>query len=173
MRFLISLNFLPLNRFGSCQPYEGGSNLCDSIFDSSMDYIYIPNTRDLTQAQIRSKLQSPQIQLAMSVGSESCRELVQRILCYYYFIPCGMNTTFIPPTSICEDECLYVVNTCPEIRIIGGFLNQDVDQGFRFINCDNPSLILQPLASCCTSAGVEMELLVLSSECTYPSKPLF
>ena len=39
---------------------------------------------------------------------EDCVEQVHRILCHYYLPPCGNATHHVPPSSICQKDCLIV-----------------------------------------------------------------
>jgi len=86
--------------------------------------------------------------------SAQCQELIQSVLCLYYYSPCGFNGTLTSPVSICPEECFYVQNECTGTwNQLAGLLGIS-GSGLGFINCSNPGQILDPLPHCCVDAGV-------------------
>ena len=97
------------------------------------------------------------VSIVFDTTSSRCQDLIRRVLCLYYYPPCGFNGTFTPPVSICPEECLYVQHECADawnqleslLGISGSVLG--------FINCSNPGQILDPLPHCCVDAGITMD----------------
>ena len=89
------------------------------------------------------------------IDDEQCGELISRLLCHYYFAPCGANGQLHLPLAVCPDECHYVQSTCPvqwrSVITTLGFT------GLSTVNCTDGSL-LQGLAPCCSDAGIEIEI---------------
>ena len=140
---IFSLSF----RFGSCEQYEQGSDLCNAYFNET-DYVYIKN--GMTQSRIAATLSK--IPTSVSAIAE-CRDNVLRIICHKFFVPCGRNGTIYLPTSICQEECSYVKETCQT------FWNQTfeaIESELGRINCESPGSVLSPLPTCCTGASVSI-----------------
>ena len=82
-----------------------------------------------------------------------CGDLVSRLLCHYFFAPCGANGQLHLPLAVCPDECYYVQSICPvqwrKVNNLLPFANLDT------INCSDGS-ILQGLAPCCIDAEIEI-----------------
>ena len=136
-----------------CEAYQGGSTLCDSRVGEGV-YIYFKNARGIsTQAELTLRLNDI-ISPVLAVVSTHCQELIQNVLCLYYYTPCGVNGTLTSLVSICSEECFYVQNEC------AGTWNQLASllgisgSGLGFINCSSPGQILDPLPHCCVDAGV-------------------
>ena len=133
---------------GVCRAYEGGSTLCDGVVDESVK-IYISNERK--QAELTSTLNAV-ISVVYDTSSR-CQDLIRNVLCLYY-PPCGFNGILTAPVSICPEECLYVQHECTDawnqlehlLALPGSYLS--------FINCSNPTQILDPLPHCCVDAGI-------------------
>ena len=48
------------------------------------------------------------------VTGPTCREALRRVLCYYYYPVCRNATAFVPPKTVCPDNCRYVKDQlCP------------------------------------------------------------
>ena len=147
-----------LCRFGFCERYEGRFELCNDFFDAADDFVYVTQER-MSQMEIANELSM--IESALSLASASCQELVLRVVCHYYFIPCGRNGTQFPPTSICSEECSFVQSNCLSVfNAIEVILD---DTGMDFIDCTNPASVLNPLPSCCTGVGVVIPGKILPS----------
>ena len=141
--YIISLTF----RFGSCEQYEQGSDLCNAYLNET-DYVYIPNS--ISQSRIATTLS--RIPTSVSVTVE-CRDNVLRIICHNFFAPCGRNGTIYLPTSICQEECSYVRDTC---QTFWDQAFQAIESQLRRVNCETPGSALSPLPNCCTGAGVSI-----------------
>ncbi len=134
-----------------CQPYES-TELCNAFFNKSTDYVYIPKLRGLTQAQMGKQLDSALPRSVLSMASDDCRDKVAKVLCNYYFTPCGTQDSQTAPVSVCPEECAYVALTCPEVwKLIRDTLTGETD--LKVLECSNPSAILQPLLHCCGGFG--------------------
>ena len=92
---------------GTCQHYLRGSNLCN-IFYKSTDYIFT----NMNQSLIPNELDE-RIFHVLSGGDGECGDLISRVLCHYFFAPCGANGQLHLPLSLCPDECHYVQSVCP------------------------------------------------------------
>ena len=87
------------------------------------------------------------------IDDEQCGEVISRLLCHYYFAPCGANGQLHLPLAVCPDACHYVQSICPvQWRSVVTTLSF-TDLGT--VNCTDGSL-LQGLAPCCIDAGTEI-----------------
>jgi len=133
--------------------YLGGSTLCDGELAESVD-VYFTNARSVnTQAQLTSQLNAI-FSSVFTIVSTRCWELIQSVLCLYYYTPCGFNGTLTSPVSICPEECFYVQNECTNAWNLLESLLGSSAAGLGFINCSNPGDILEPLPHCCVDAGI-------------------
>jgi len=138
---------------GTCEAYQGGSTLCDGELAESVD-IYFINARSVnTQAQLTSQLNGI-ISPVFTIASTHCQKLIKKILCLYYYTPCGVNGTLASSVSICPEECFYVQNGCNNAWNLLESLLDTSTAGLGFINCSNPGQILEPLPHCCVDAGI-------------------
>ena len=149
-----------LPRYGVCEPYAGLAGPCNSLFRAGVDYIYIPYTRTHGD-QHRLSQHMNDTQLSITFIPERCRDVTIKLLCNFYLIPCGNSTVFLPPVSVCSEQCFHLRNDlCPdEWELVLGYLNANqwlVDIGLGFIDCNNAGLMLEPLPYCCTDAGVTL-----------------
>ena len=136
---------------GVCQAYEGGSTLCDGEIGERVN-IYISNASASTQSQLTSTLNAV-ISVVFVTTSSRCQDLIRRVLCLYYYPPCGFNGTLTAPVSICPEECFYVQHECTNAW---DQLERLVSITLGFINCSSPGQILGPLPYCCVDAGITM-----------------
>ena len=85
-----------------------------------------------------------------------------KALCYYYFPPCGNETHFEPPSSLCMSVCEYLTNdlcmkewadALRHFNNVKSFL-----ESFQIdvLNCSKPGGPLEPATQCCSNAGVEV-----------------
>ena len=125
-----------------------------------MDHVYIPYTRTSGNQQSLSRY-IDDANPFISLLPEQCREIGIKLLCNYYFIPCGNSSAFQPPVSVCSEQCFHVRNDlCPNEwkLIVEHFRNNPelVALGLAFIECNNTGLILEPLPYRCTDAGITL-----------------
>ena len=159
-----TFNGYPLSlpfRFGSCEQYEQGSDLCTAYFNET-DYVYIPNS--MTQSQIAATLS--RIPTTNISATAECRDNVLRIICHNFFAPCGRNGTIYLPTSICREECSYVRDTC---QTFWNQAFQAIESNVERVNCETPGSALSLLPSCCTGAGISIPTTVTSKLWQPPS----
>ncbi len=92
--------------------------------------------------------------LLRAVNGE-CSDLISRLLCHYFFAPCGVNGQLHLPLSVCEEECHYGQSTCEtQWRIVNSLLSA---AGLSSINCSATGALLQRLDLCCIDAGIKIE----------------
>ena len=83
-----------------------------------------------------------------------CGDLMSRLLCHYFFAPCGANGQLHLPLAVCQEECQYVQSTCEnQWRITNSLLSS---AGLGTISCSATGSPLQGLALCCIDAGIEI-----------------
>ena len=148
--FLLSLSLFCLFRFGICEPYEGGIDICNEVFTAGVDYVFITKAHE-SQMMIAEFLESSIPRSILLSKDDNCRKQVYAIVCNYFLIPCGNENVQHPPTSICSEECSIVEQACPsswEVLTLGF-------REYRFINCSDTSSNLFPLPSCCTGVGIQ------------------
>ena len=143
-----------------CEPYTGVATPCNSLFRAGVDYIYIPNTRTVGSQNFLSRYIND-TEFALRLLPERCRDAAIRLLCTFYFIPCGNSTVFQPPVSVCSEQCFHLRNDlCPTewVQVLAFFRTRPdlIRLGLGFIDCNNTGLILEPLPYCCTDAGVTL-----------------
>ena len=128
--------------------YQNGSDICDTVFTSGVDYIYLPHRRGLTtQADFHRKLHDA-IGSELSVSSQ-CQEVFSTYVCSSFFFPCGKEGEIHRPNSVCSDDCLYVQNTCSELWEV--LLSSELGME-DFADCNTTGEILEPLEYCCVNA---------------------
>ena len=139
--------------------------LCNE-FHKSTDYVF---TRSgISQLIISSELDARVSPVLSGVDGE-CGDLMSRLLCHYFFAPCGANGQLHLPFSVCPDECDVVQSTCPnQWRTINNLLSL---ANLRTINCTTGSL-LQGLAPCCIDAGIEIKCMIAIVILSTPHIPL-
>ena len=137
------------HRFGICEPYKGGIDVCDSVFTKDVDYVFIASTHG-SQKNISTFLeQNVPSALILKNGGNFCLDHLHRIICNYYLSPCGAE---IPPYSICPQECSAVQMECPVSWESAKLGLKD----YYFISCDETSAFLFPLPNCCTGVGINV-----------------
>ena len=134
---------------GICHNYLGQSNLCNSFLGST-DYIFTT----INQLMLSTGLDERILPLLEGVYGE-CSDLISRLLCHYFFSPCGANGQLHLPLAVCQEECHYVQSTCEiQWRIVNSLLSIG---GLSSINCSATGALLQRLDLCCIDAGIKIE----------------
>ncbi len=87
--------------------------------------------------------------------NEECGDLIYRLLCHYFFAPCGANSQLHLPLAVCPDECHYVQTVCQQQWGIVNHLLSTA--GLSNVSCSATSALLQGLAPCCIDAGIQIE----------------
>ena len=148
-------SFLP--SYGVCEAYAGEATICNSVIQTSVDYVYIPHTR-VSQYYI-SRFMNDAALVAAALP-ERCRDIAISLLCTFYFIPCGNSSMFYPPSSVCSEQCFHLRNLCPiewqQAELFNAAREDLIANGLSFIDCNNTGLIIEPLPHCCTDAGVTL-----------------
>ena len=84
-----------------------------------------------------------------------CGDLISRVLCHYFFAPCGANGQLHLPLSVCQEECQYVQSACTnQWKIANNLLNS---AGLSTISCSATGSLLHGLALCCIDAGITIK----------------
>ena len=148
-------SFLP--SYGVCEAYAGEATICNSVIQTSVDYVYIPHTR-LSQYYI-SRFMNDAALVAAALP-ERCRDIAISLFCTFYFIPCGNSSMFYPPSSVCSEQCFHLMSLCPvewqQAELFNAARADLIANGLSFIDCNNTGLIIEPLPHCCTDAGVTL-----------------
>ena len=99
--------------------------------------------------------------IVVDLISDACREPARRVLCYFYYPPCGNETVFESPREVCSDTCSFLRDDlCPvewesatqHFNGIGDFVTSF---GLNFIDCNDPGAFIHPLPHCCSDAGLD------------------
>ena len=91
----------------------------------------------------------------LSGDDGECGDLISRVLCRYFFAPCGANGQLHLPLSVCQEECQYVQSACTnQWKIANNLLNS---AGLSTISCSATGSLLQGLALCCVDAGITIK----------------
>ena len=149
-------------RFGSCGPFfrEMNSTVCDDLYEVGIDYVYLPKGRN--DGNYLNMLED-----IVRFGEfflepfSACYEQARRVLCHYYLPPCGNSTHFIPPTSVCPNNCKQIIEQCPEEwgNLVGNLEEFNFileSDGTNIIDCNFPGQHLAPLPFCCEDIGVNI-----------------
>ena len=137
---------------GICQPYRGGSTLCDGEFDETINVHTSRNVQ--SQEVLTSTLNNVISFSSFDTVSSHCQNLIRSVLCLHYYTPCGLDAALV---SICPEECFYVQNSCSQIWNDLERLLKVSGTDLRFINCSNPGEILDPLPHCCVDARITID----------------
>ena len=140
-----------MNRFGICEPYKGGIEVCDGVFTEEVDYVFIAATHG-SQKYISIFLEENDLTTLLTRNNDdsTCRDQVSQIICKYYLSPCGTASSQTLPTSVCPEDCYAVKMKCP----IAWNNAQLGLEKYNFISCNDTSAFLFPLPSCCTGIGM-------------------
>ena len=131
---------------------------CDKYFTVGVDYVYILDSRlNGDQAELRDVVE--EIGTKLIFVSDTCRDPIEKMLCYHLYLPCGTNSTFVLPRFICPDVCSYISNTlCPveweQGRTLTEYRN---DLGVQLVNCSHPDMqisFLNLTEDCCIDVGI-------------------
>ena len=82
-------------------------------------------------------------------GSVKCQEMILKIVCNYYFAPCGSSSDGIHlPISLCREECESIRSSCSDLW----YRVQEImaHQSFETILCNDTSSRFQGLSPCCS-----------------------
>jgi len=157
-KVILALSLPP--SYGVCEAYAGEAAQCNSVFRQGIDYIYIPYTRtSADQHRLSSLINDTTI--VIDLLPVQCIPVAIKVLCTFYFIPCGNSTVFQPPVSVCSEECFHLRNDlCPNQweRALAYFAGRPdlIARGLNLIDCNNSGQILEPLSHCCVNAGVTL-----------------
>ena len=133
-------------RFGKCEQYKGYRDVCNGIFTVDVDYVFV-----LTNLGTQESISDLLILATHQLKSSNCHDNILRVICNYYLIPCGTNSSLVPPYSICPENCSAVQMECPEAWKEA----QEQLEDHQFISCEDTSALLFPLPSCCTGVGLQ------------------
>ena len=146
---------------GKCEHYykRDTEGLCDDFYDPDVNYVYIPKRR-VGSSQIRLRKFSENANGYINQIPVNCRNIVKKVLCTHYYLPCGFNGTLHVPLPLCPDVCQYVSETlCPDIwsLITTFFVTNIADrENSKYIGLELPV---------CNSTDELIDYLKLSSDC--------
>ena len=144
-------------RYGRCVPYVKSSreNPCDPLFRDGIDHVFVPFRRTSGDV-VRLNDFVADTSIAIDLISDACRERARKLLCYFYYPPCGNSTMFEPPNAICSDACTRIRDDhCAAewdaaSAWFNGNTNDITTNGLNFIVCNDPGAFLYPLPHCCS-----------------------
>ena len=138
--------------FGVCEVYSSQAEVCTGILTRGVDFVYISNRLDGTQDKISQLLNDKikDLEDIIATHDKDCVDLVFSVVCYYYLPTCGNFTHPLPPSSLCQEECLHVQNNCPATWQAAKIAFTDPP----FIDCGDTTELLFPLPNCCTGANI-------------------
>ena len=129
---------------------------CEDMLKDGM-YIFVPTVRVSLEniVEIVSVVFEALNPPASSSTELDCFEIGRIAFCYWYFIPCGSDTTPGLPRPLCMDECLTVIEQLCVIEAqvaVGLFI--DTPMGFELPDCCNLTALIGPVHNCCQPSGV-------------------
>ncbi len=144
---IMSLLLCP--RFGSCEHYNNGSEVCSGILAGK--YVYLQE--GTTQNELDSQLDSTSN--IFGAASEECRQFVSEVLCNTYYSPCGTEDARVTPVTICPEECgtIAVSEACRSTWSLA--MSTLASNGLPMIDCGNLIAFLPPLDTCCMEIDVD------------------
>ena len=166
--WLILINYNMSSTSGSCEPYikrDSKVGFCDDFYIPGTTYVYIPNRRLGGSQNLLRQFSEELLELILSIPVR-CREIVKKVLCTHYYLPCGFNGTLHVPLPICPDVCRYMSKTlCPNIWqfISSSFTSDQIDpeyrndEGIKLPSCNNTNKLIGFLnltSDCCSNGGV-------------------
>ena len=134
---------------GTCQRYLGQSNLCNNFYKST-DYIFTAMNQTVLSMELDDRVLP-----ILSGDNVECRELISKVVCHYFFAPCGENGLLHLPLSVCHEECHYVESTCASEWIVINNLLSNAQ--LSPIDCNSTSTLLKHLDPCCIDAEIDMK----------------
>ncbi|CAI8033836.1 Hepatocyte growth factor receptor, partial [Geodia barretti] len=135
--------------YGECSVYKSETGVCDDVVRPDIDKVYA-SYRLGDQSTIAQLLHN-NIKDNGTDQNEYCMKQVLRALCHFYLPPCGNSTHLAPPSSICQEQCQMVQETCHTTwsTLLSAFDSVDL-----VIECNDTSALLFPVPHCCTDAGL-------------------
>ena len=89
-----------------------------------------------------------------------CHELISKVVCHYFFAPCGENGLLHLPLSVCPEECHYVESTCAsEWSVVNDILSRA--EGLSTVDCNATGSLLGGLSPCCVDARIQLKSTTL------------
>ena len=146
--------YLALGSFGVCEVYTSPTDVCSDSLRLGIDYVYTASGLG-TQSNISETLNKDlaSARAFISTHDEDCIELVLQLVCAYYLPSCGNATHPHSPSSICQEECTYVQQSCLATWQAAGLAFRSMEP---FLSCDDTSHLLHPISHCCTGAGIQL-----------------
>ena len=154
--------------FGRCEPFISGSEFCDSLFENTDLYVYIPDSwQPIEQQDLHDVIREhfAAINNADLNNDPACMQMVLGVVCRYYYIPCvtvsdpvDADPAFLP-ISVCPEECTFVQDNCRQLWFLVQSLSTISLPQLDFINCSNPDVAIEPLPNCCVDAGVTVTVI--------------
>ena len=126
---------------GTCQRYLGQSSLCNISYKST-DYTFTAMNQSVVSRELDSRV------LPILSEDDECNNLISKVVCHYFFAPCGANGLLHLPLSVCPEECHYIESTCESKWMTTNDLLNSA--GLNIIDCNTTSDLLQGLSPCCT-----------------------
>ncbi len=127
---------------GTCAPYSGQFELCNNYINSS-SYVYTLSTNQPSVEQFDT--------LDLIIGEDNCRDMTMRIICNYFFAPCGSVDGVHRPISLCQDECEFVTNNC---SALWDRLQRQMSSFPERIFCNDTLSRFGGLSTCCSGFGI-------------------
>ena len=152
---------------GKCIPYQYDNNIsphgtpCDVFYEQGVTYVYLSSRRAKGNLQRYVEI-FDETQLFFNVSIPArCVTEARKILCHYFLPTCGNETTFEPPTSVCEDVCEHLRNLCPsEFKQLSlYFMSKKIELGelgVTMIDCSNTGEFIDPLQHCCSDLDIDI-----------------
>ena len=135
-------------------------SVCDKYFTPQVDYVYIPKTRiDGSQLILRDFMEKSAI--IINFLGEPCRDELSRVLCNYYYYPCGVDGILTVPQYICSDVCHYVsgIRCMTEWVSLSVVVYEHVSTDPYYTN--DPTLFIPR----CNETDLPLSFLDLSNDC--------
>ncbi len=145
------------HRYGKCEPYlqPDTETICDSMLEKDVDYVYIPYKRvNGSQWVLNNFIETfnSLVQGSQLLVEEPCKSIWTTALCLHYYPRCGNETHFMPPPSICADDCIrFHDGVCKEVLVgLKEYFDEiSVESGLSLLNCSNPGEFIDPIPHCC------------------------
>ena len=116
----------------------------------STDYIFTA----MNQSALSMELDDRVLPI-LSGDDRECNDLIAKVVCHYFFAPCGANGLPHLPLSVCPEECHYVKSSCESAwNVVNELLHSATD--LSSIACNVTDALLRGLSPCCINASIEI-----------------
>ncbi len=138
-------------RFFNCTVIPSNT-VCVPAYEEGVDRVYVLDEDFFVDVESISN----ELEIVLMLIDEPCKTVLRRVMCFYFLPPCGKGTHFIPPQTICSEDCFNAMEVCPtEFIFLNNFIQaqnlEAAENATLGLNCSQPALFIDPLPHCCVA----------------------